>query len=459
MDDKKETRPSAEEYSPPTTIIFSSIETSLTKRQHKFVAAFFSVLAFFLLYQTRMCTELMGRMSTTYTDLNRNFNASRLLQQEVKKQAGETDVTNKCEEVVPNTDIFNKEGVNLSQRIKDSTKALCDDQKVSDNFPAFDLIPITETRADVVPLWKLDDSEARKKMRITEAGWVCSDDDSTLEPGAVTIREKLVSDVCKKRLRAKSVLPDTIRIESPQIPQVIESLKMTKNGVPTIALSRAAFSDDDTLKMTLLHEFMHVHGAPPYRPFLNFVHDDLTYLPEYNAMLRKAGFLDPWKFKWKQEAALWAMLTFLAAGILGNSYLAGWIVWPRNLRPVNGKRVPDKSEYGQDEDSEQQVAAESRRGFIVPLLFACISSVIILLGEVGGVFHSPSDTSWAVVFSATVSAILTILALIKDRREARRDKREAREAELKITLLERELEAVRGRLALPASDENHGQPD
>jgi MFS family permease len=119
-----------------------------------------------------------------------------------------------------------------------------------------------------------------------------------------------------------------------------------------------------------------------------------------------------------------------------------------------GNNLLAKPKYEQEEIRKQRVTAESKRRYIVALIFACIfiGSTTILLGGVSGVFPSTSDTStWVTLFIAVVSAIsavsTTILAWKKDRRDAR-------EQELKIAQLERELEAARECSVLPASKEN-----
>ena len=119
----------------------------------------------------------------------------------------------------------------------------------------------------------------------------------------------------------------------------------------------------------------------------------------------------------------------------------------------NGYDVLDQPKYEQKKSREHQVTAESKRRYIVALLFACvfIASITILLGGVSGVSQSTSDTvAWIAVFTAVVSAIGTISTTIL---AWRKDRREVREGELKIAQLERELEAARGKPMFPASEE------
>ncbi len=294
-----------------------NVPTNLTQGQHKAIVIILLLLTLFLIYQTRMCTEQMGRIFIARSTLSWHVEKSILLRQEVEtKFIRDNGLPTSPPAIVPHRVFFGDgEDSSPSKLINDVRQSLYNDRTVGDNFPSFDKIPLTQTSAIIVPLRKMAAAGDRKQMGITDAGWVCSDDDSTLEPGAVTIREKPVGNECFKRLEARSVEYDKTDDGTPQ---------MTTDGVPRIAVSEYPFKDADVLKMTLLHELMHVHDAPPYRPFLNFVHDDLTYLPEYNTMLRKTGLLRLWSFKWKQEAALWAILFFLLAGIVINTYHAGW---------------------------------------------------------------------------------------------------------------------------------------
>lgn len=127
-------------------------------------------------------------------------------------------------------------------------------------------------------------------------------------------------------------------------------------------------------------------------------------------------------------------------------------VKPDQIKNI-GNDLLDKPQYEQKESRKQRVTADSNRTYIVALLFAFIfiASTTILLGGVRGVFHPTSDTlTWVTVFTAIVSAIgiisTTILAW-------RNDRRVARENELKIAQLERELEVVREK-PVPTNSEN-----
>jgi TRAP-type C4-dicarboxylate transport system permease small subunit len=111
-----------------------------------------------------------------------------------------------------------------------------------------------------------------------------------------------------------------------------------------------------------------------------------------------------------------------------------------------------KIKYGRKKNRKQQVTADSKRIYLIALIFACIfiASTTILLGDVGLVFHRTFDTStWIVLSTTIVSAIGTISTIILAWKNERRT---ARENELKIARLERELEAVRESPAPPNMD-------
>lgn len=133
----------------------------------------------------------------------------------------------------------------------------------------------------------------------------------------------------------------------------------------------------------------------------------------------------------------------------------------RRLKALGGNDVLGKPKHEQKKSSEQQVTAESRRRYFVTLLFAFIFITSIttlfinyknrLTGD-GNRAHLSSDVIiWITVFTAIVSAIGTFSTIILAWRS---DKRDAREKELKIAQLERELAASSERRTLPASEEN-----
>lgn len=317
MDDSKDAHPSPEGQAKPTGEFLAnySVPTGHKKLTHRMLVVFFSFLTLLVFYQTRMCTEFMGSLVIERAALEWHAQQSKRLRQEVvaiqDSNSPETRPT-----VVPHRVFFGEgEPSSQSRLIIDATNALLGDQEACNSFPSFDGISLTETSAVVVPLWKMDVFGDRRQAGITEAGWVCSDDDSTMNPSAVTIREKPVGQECYGRLKAASIQYSGTTDGTPQ---------MTKDGIPRIALSKHVLTNFDELKLTLFHEFMHTHAVPAYRPFLNWVHDDLTYLHEYNSALSRAGLLTPATTKWQQETALWVIICAVLAGVIGNAYWAGW---------------------------------------------------------------------------------------------------------------------------------------
>lgn len=171
-----------------------------------------------------------------------------------------------------------------------------------------------------------------------------------------------------------------------------------------------------------------------------------------------------WYFDWRQQAGYhhWASLrNWFSVGafmIVTCSLIFSLLTsklnkrWDQILSEAEAKRGPDvldKPQHEQEESRKELGTADWKRRYIVALIFAgvFIASTTILLGGVSGVFHPTSDTStWVAVFTAIVSAIGTISTTI---RAWRNDRRDAREKELKIAHLERELEAAREKPAPP----------
>lgn len=125
-----------------------------------------------------------------------------------------------------------------------------------------------------------------------------------------------------------------------------------------------------------------------------------------------------------------------------------------------GNNVLRKPKHEQKKSSEQRVSAESRRRYFVALLFASIfiastTTLLVIYKNVitGGGNRVPlsSDvTIWVTIFTAIVSAIGTFSTIIL---AWRNDKRDAREKELKIAQLQRELAASSEKPGLPVSEE------
>jgi hypothetical protein len=121
-----------------------------------------------------------------------------------------------------------------------------------------------------------------------------------------------------------------------------------------------------------------------------------------------------------------------------------------------GNDVFDKPKHEQKKSSKRLVL---KRRYIVSALFAATftASITILVYKV----FAPRDVSylplssditiWIALFTAIVSAVGTISTIII---ASRKDRREARETELRITQLERELAASSEKPSLPISEGN-----
>jgi len=116
---------------------------------------------------------------------------------------------------------------------------------------------------------------------------------------------------------------------------------------------------------------------------------------------------------------------------------------------LDGNVIPDQPRYEQKVSSKQRATAQSKRRYIVPILFACvfIASTAILLVNVSGIFYRTSDvSSWVTIITAVVSAISAICTTTTTVLAVRRDRREARQ-------FEREIAQAKETPVLPAPDE------
>lgn len=281
MDELESAAPSNQQQ-PKTTHEFLadvSVPTDAPRGLRVFLAALFFVATLLVLYQTRFCTLLMGRINVPRAKIERQIEVSKQLRHSVSANAHTPDTPSALPTVIPHHVFFESESREY-KLITAATNALLGDGFVCDNFPTFDGKPLKETAAIIVPMWRLPFVGDRQQMGITEAGYVCSEDDSTFVPSALTIRERPVDQACIKRLRTVGVNYTITEGETPV---------MTSDGMPRIALSAGLLDDGnlDLLKMSLLHEFMHAHEVPGYRPLFNYVHDDLTYLQDYDDLLSK----------------------------------------------------------------------------------------------------------------------------------------------------------------------------
>jgi hypothetical protein len=139
-----------------------------------------------------------------------------------------------------------------------------------------------------------------------------------------------------------------------------------------------------------------------------------------------------------------------------SSKIADWVK-PDQIKNI-GNDILNKPKHEQKISRGQRVTSERR--YIFALLFASIfiastTTLLIIYKSFtpGYVNHAPlsSDVAiWATVFTTIVSAIGTFSTIILAWRSDRRD---AREKELKIAQLERDLEASREKPALPILEE------
>jgi hypothetical protein len=148
-------------------------------------------------------------------------------------------------------------------------------------------------------------------------------------------------------------------------------------------------------------------------------------------------------------------LTGVAVVALGLPFY--YLVFRRTAaRPEGDERdgLLDEPMYEQEEDVKRRAVAESEPGYTVTLLFACIfvASVIIAAILLRAVRLDSDTPIWVAIFTAIISAIGTISTAVLAWRSDRRD---AREKELKIEQLERELEAAREMPKLTTSHKKH----
>lgn len=131
------------------------------------------------------------------------------------------------------------------------------------------------------------------------------------------------------------------------------------------------------------------------------------------------------------------------------------------VKSSDGDNAIDKPKQEQKESRKQRIRAESQRRYIAALSFASIffvSTTILFInyksfisGNVSRALLSSDVAIWVTVFLAIISAIGTSSTIIL---AWRNDRRDAREKELKIAQLERELTVSRGKHDLPIPEED-----
>lgn len=307
----------------------SNVETRLHWGIYAFIALVFLAVTMFLINQTREITELMGHRYAR-PQLPWQTNESRRLRHEalmsqLPQGSPVPEPTIKLDETL--YDQYPKQRELLRMTIA----TLLKDQNVNKNFlkhPICDGFPLERTDAVIVPFSTLEHPGDRKQMGITEAAYLCLQESIEDEPDALTIREFPKDPVCMKILRSANHQYLAATDGTP---------RMTKDGTPRIAINGNIVNEDELkqLKLTLLHEFLHAHNAPAYNPFLNFAHDDLTYLSEYNEMIYNLN-LDSSKRRLNYFLWIGSVLGLITTGTLaylalgGDNRLWAWVGWSNN---------------------------------------------------------------------------------------------------------------------------------
>jgi len=77
---------------------------------------------------------------------------------------------------------------------------------------------------------------------------------------------------------------------------------VTLDGRPRLVLNPKAFESPKMLRLTLFHELLHAMNVPGFYPWpFTFAQNDLTYLEEYRAYVKREG-LEGW-----HEASIWVL--------------------------------------------------------------------------------------------------------------------------------------------------------
>jgi hypothetical protein len=238
------------------------------------LALTFFALVLLVFYQSQLYIILRS----TYIppeDLSIEIKESRRLREEVVNRRHPPD-DSLSPRIIPHT-IFDGGQRALITR---AANELINDPEVQRSFPNFDGLTIQQTDAIVVPLWKFENPYDWEYMGITEAAYVWSKNNYGNADG-LTIRERPLDKERMMSLRLDDERYDHIYSGGPP--------RMTKDGTPRIFLGQHLLSEGafQRLKFTLLHEFVHAHEVPGFKPLLNFVHNDLMYLPQYCEMMDK----------------------------------------------------------------------------------------------------------------------------------------------------------------------------
>jgi hypothetical protein len=311
------------------------VKTRLHTGIYILFAIIFLALAVLLAYQTQESTELMGRRYAR-PELPKQVSDSTRLRHEARMSQLPKGAP-VPEPAIKLHDILFSQYPKQRKLLMDTITELLKDQTINNNFltyPICDGLPLEKTSAIIVPLSTLDHPGDRKQMGITEAAYLCLKEEIDDKPDGMTIREFPKDPAC---MRILSSANHQYLAASDGTP------RMTTDGIPRIPISASVVSEYklDRLKLTLMHEFLHAHEAPAYRPLLNWAHDDLTYLSEYNNMISSLNLNSNKRllncFLWGSSmfGLLLAFIqVYLALG--GDSRPWAWVGWSNN---TVGKRV------------------------------------------------------------------------------------------------------------------------
>ena len=286
---------------PPVTGYRRLITTS--RRFYVLTALVGLIATFVIFYQTETCLVLLGKMFVSQRELDEHRALSKKLRAEVTKSCVECPPTIT---IVPH-DMFDERQRKLILR---ATNELSRDPNVTANFPKFDELTFDDTRAVVVPLWKLGNHLDWYQMGLTPAGAICGQEDSE-NPMGVTIRENPGDQDCRQKVKERY----------PDCPTTHDGkAQLTRDGTPRIALNSEVINDETfkNLKYTLLHEAIHAQEVPGFRPPLSRAHSDLSYLPAYNQLMSALQL----ESNWSIDYILWLFALGAFALTLRHAQLA-----------------------------------------------------------------------------------------------------------------------------------------
>jgi hypothetical protein len=165
--------------------------------------------------------------------------------------------------------------------VQDARDDLLSDEELQKEIKDRFGVSFREIGVVILPSWKIFFQNNNERAGITLEGW----------------------KIAKPTVGSPFVRGFTLH-DQPGAPQ------RTKDERARIVLNAKAFQSAGTMRLTLLHELLHainVPGRDPWPP--SFAQNDLTYLPEYRALVKKKG-LDGW-----DESLIW-LLAVVAPGLI-----------------------------------------------------------------------------------------------------------------------------------------------